>query len=85
MLPPCNISSMPYRCCAYVAARGGQVDVTPDIDLDSMKYKGSLIFGSAYICYFFCLNLQLLPYFVRVKTPLVRDMQAPLVFHLFQM
>ena len=24
-------------------------EVTPNIDLDSMKYKGSLIFGSAYI------------------------------------
>ena len=29
-------------------ACGGHVEVTPDIDLDSMKYKGSLIFGSAY-------------------------------------
>ena len=25
------------------------MEVTPDIDLNSMKYKGSLIFGSAYI------------------------------------
>ena len=24
------------------------MNVTPDIDLDSIKYKGSLIFGSAY-------------------------------------
>ena len=30
------------------AARRGQVQITPDIDLDAMKYKGSLIFGSAY-------------------------------------
>ena len=25
------------------------MDVTPDIDMDSMKYKGSLIFGSAFM------------------------------------
>ena len=28
---------------------GGQAKVTPDIDLDSMNYKSSLIFGAAYI------------------------------------
>ena len=44
------ISSMPGRCCAAcVAASGGYVEDILDIDLDSIKYKGSLIFGSAYI------------------------------------
>ena len=39
------------RACARacVAARGGHLSVTPDIDLDAMKYKSSFIFGSAYI------------------------------------
>ena len=40
---------MHERCCTCAAAREGQVKVTPDIDLGSMKYKGSLIFGSG-IC-----------------------------------
>ena len=33
-----------------VAAHEGHLEVTPDIDFDSMNYKGSLIFGSAYTC-----------------------------------
>ena len=40
--------SQPNMCnsCTCVTAHGGHMEVTPDIDLDSMKYKGSLIFGS---------------------------------------
>ena len=33
------------RCRACGAVRGGQVEDTYDIDLDSMKHKGYLIFG----------------------------------------
>ena len=36
-----------YHAC--VVAHRGHIEVTPDIDLDFMKYKGSLILGSAYI------------------------------------
>ena len=39
---------MPDRCSACVAARCGHMEVTANIDLDTRKYKGSLIFGSAY-------------------------------------
>ena len=46
---PRFISSMPDRCRASVAARWGHFEVTTDIDLDSLKYEGSFIFGSAYI------------------------------------
>ena len=33
-----------------VAAHEGHLENTPDIDFNYKKYKGSLIFGSAYIC-----------------------------------
>ena len=47
--PPRTISIMPhrYRACV-VSAHGGHLEVTPDINLESMKYKGSLVFGSVY-------------------------------------
>ena len=42
------ISSMTDRCRACVAAHGDHMEVTPNIVLDSIKCKGSLIFGSAF-------------------------------------
>ena len=42
------ISNIPAWCHACVAASGCHVEITPDTDLDSMKYKDSLIHGSAY-------------------------------------
>ena len=41
-----GMSSMPDRCRACVAVRGGHVNVTTNIDLYCMKYKGTLTFGS---------------------------------------
>ena len=40
---------MSYRCCACVDVRGDHVKVTIDIDLESMKFKGSLVFVSTYM------------------------------------
>ena len=39
---PHHISIMPTRCNACVAVHKGHTEVTLDIDLDSMKHKGSL-------------------------------------------
>ena len=40
---------MPAGSNACVAAHKGHMEITLDIDLDSMKYKGSLISGFTYI------------------------------------
>ena len=45
------ISSMSDRCRSCVTSSAGHVEVTPDIDLDSMKYKGSIIYGSTYMSF----------------------------------
>ena len=40
------VFNMPERCHAYFAASGGG---TPNLEGKKIKFKGSLIFGSAYI------------------------------------
>ena len=51
----------PTGSCMF-AARRGHVQITPDIDFDAMKYKGSLIFGSAYtfLCVTGCASIYIL-------------------------